>query len=656
MQCSKQRSDVHVGIALSMKILLLTQWFEPEPTFKGLFFAQELAGRGHEVEVLTGFPNYPGGKLYPGYRIRPWLREETGGIRVLRVALYPSHSNSGVCRALNYISFALSAAVIGTALITKPDVVYVYHPPITVGFAAAVISFFRNTPFVYDIQDLWPDTVAASGMMSNPITLTLLSKLCKVVYRRARHITVLSLGFKEQLVRRGVPPDKIDVIYNWCDETALKLKGGPVTRLCSADRFCILFAGTMGHVQGLDSVLHAAQICQTAVPAAEFLFMGGGVDRDRLQSMALEMHLDNVRFLPRQPMHCMGAILAGADALLVHLKDDPLFRITIPSKTQAYLAAGKPILMAVRGEATSLITSSGAGIMCQPRDPGSIAAAVKELAEAGKNRLAEMGRNGAAFYERELSVSVGVGKFERIFKAVTNKVVLETDTHAGACPRPAAWQKSGRSMSFYREFGKRAFDVICASAALILFAPFLAIVAVLVKIKLGSPIIFRQLRPGKYADPFILLKFRTMNDTKDPAGRLLPDEERLTKLGRFLRSYSLDELPQLWNVIRGDMSLVGPRPLLMKYLSLYAPEQARRHEVRPGVTGWAQVNGRNAVSWNNKFALDTWYVDHWSLRVDVTILANTAWLVYRRKDISSQGYATMPEFTGVAQQKRDEAQ
>src|ERR1035437_8276696 len=214
-----------------MKILILTQWFEPEPTFKGMLFARELVARGHDVEVLTGFPNYPGGKVYPGYRIRPWTREKVDGINVLRVALYPSHNNSGLHRALNYLSFAFSACVIGTALIRKPDVMYVYHPPITVGFAAAVIGFLRRTPFVYDIQDLWPDTVAASVMMSNPMALALLGKLCKFVYRRANHITVLSPGFKEPLAGRGVSPDKIDVIYNWCDETGLKSNNGPVVRL-----------------------------------------------------------------------------------------------------------------------------------------------------------------------------------------------------------------------------------------------------------------------------------------------------------------------------------------------------------------------------------------------------------------------------------------
>ena len=191
------------------------------------------------------------------------------------------------------------------------------------------------------------------------------------------------------------------MIYNWCDETALKHNCGPRTRLGAANRFCILFAGTMGHAQGLDSVLRAAQICRTTVPSAEFLFMGGGVDRARLESMAAKMELDNVKFLPRQPMHAMGGILAGADALLVHLKDDPLFRITIPSKTQAYLAAGRPILMAVHGDAADLVRRACSGVVCEPGNPHSIAEAVKKLVDTGNEQLANMG----TLVERFMTVS-----------------------------------------------------------------------------------------------------------------------------------------------------------------------------------------------------------------------------------------------------------
>jgi lipopolysaccharide/colanic/teichoic acid biosynthesis glycosyltransferase len=166
-----------------------------------------------------------------------------------------------------------------------------------------------------------------------------------------------------------------------------------------------------------------------------------------------------------------------------------------------------------------------------------------------------------------------------------------------------------------------------------------------------GPVLFRQIRPGKYAQPFTLLKFRTMTVARDIHGQLLPDGERITRLGRFLRACSLDELPQLWNVLRGDMSLVGPRPLLMQYLARYTPEQLRRHQVSPGITGWAQVNGRNALSWDEKFAMDTWYVDHWNLLLDARILAITLRKVLTRQGISNQNHATMPEFMGRETQR-----
>jgi lipopolysaccharide/colanic/teichoic acid biosynthesis glycosyltransferase len=195
---------------------------------------------------------------------------------------------------------------------------------------------------------------------------------------------------------------------------------------------------------------------------------------------------------------------------------------------------------------------------------------------------------------------------------------------------------------------KRLLDILVAAFALIILSPLLAVVAVLVRAKLGSPIFFRQERPGLQGRPFTLVKFRTMLDARDEHGKPRPDAERLTDFGRWLRSTSIDELPELWNVLKGEMSLVGPRPLLMHYLPLYSPEQARRHDVPPGITGWAQVNGRNAISWDEKFALDTWYADHWSLWLDLKILARTAASVVRSHGISAEGSATMPEFTGSA--------
>lgn len=194
---------------------------------------------------------------------------------------------------------------------------------------------------------------------------------------------------------------------------------------------------------------------------------------------------------------------------------------------------------------------------------------------------------------------------------------------------------------------KRIIDIFAASLALILLSPVIVVVAILVNKKLGSPIFFQQVRPGLGGKPFKMVKFRTMLDAVDSQGNPLPDEVRLTDFGKFLRSTSLDELPELWNVLKGDMSLVGPRPLLMEYLPLYSADQARRHEVRPGVTGWAQINGRNAISWEQKFELDTWYVDNQSLWLDIKILFLTVWKVVHRDGISAAGEATMTRFTGT---------
>ena len=201
-------------------------------------------------------------------------------------------------------------------------------------------------------------------------------------------------------------------------------------------------------------------------------------------------------------------------------------------------------------------------------------------------------------------------------------------------------------MNFYVRHVKKRTAAVAAMAGLLLLSPIILLLSGLVRIKLGPPVFFGQLRPGLNGRPFRLWKFRTMTNERDADGRLLPDEQRLTRFGHFLRATSLDELPELWNVLKGDMSLVGPRPLLMEYLPLYTPEQARRHEARPGITGWAQVNGRNAISWEEKFALDVWYVDNATLGLDLRILWRTFLQVLKKEGIRAEGHATMPRFMG----------
>jgi len=402
-----------------MKILLLTQWFDPEPCFKGLAFARQLARRGDTVEILTGFPNYPDGKVYPGYRIRPWQVEWMEGFRVCRVALYPSHDRSALRRSLNYVSFALASALLGPFLVHRPDVIYVYHPPGTIGFPALLLRRWFSAPVVYDVQDLWPDTIAATGMVSHPLLLSWLDRFCRFVYRHADRLVVLSPGFRRALIGRGVPENRIQVIYNWAPDEALETSAEPVSSYRSADEFRVVFAGTMGFAQALDAVLEAAARCAVTVPRARFVFVGGGVDRSRLEREAQRRHLDNVEFIPRQPPSAMRAIFDQADALLVHLKDDPLFAVTIPGKTQAYLASGRPLIMAVRGDAARLVERANAGVLAEPENPASITAAVEKLASLSPEDRERMGDAGRSFYRRELAIDVAVDQFRDLFFRLT---------------------------------------------------------------------------------------------------------------------------------------------------------------------------------------------------------------------------------------------
>lgn len=605
-----------------MRILYATQWFEPEPILKGIYFAKLLSTHGHDVRVVTGFPNYPGGTLYPGYRLKLFRRENMDDIQIDRVPLYPSHNRSAFGRILNYVSFAVSLVLYGL-FTRKPDVLYAYHPPLTVGIAAAVVAAVRRIPFVFDVQDLWPDTVAVSGMVSGRTTLRVIGAICRWVYAKADRIVVQSPGFKRVLVERGVPGARIEVIYNWANEVHTRSRSeADLSTFGLTDHFNVVYAGTMGSAQGLDEVLRAAKLIEESEPRVQIILVGGGIEVDHLRALAAELGTTSVRIMPPMPQSQIGNLLTAADLLLVHLKDEPLFQITIPSKTQFYLAMGMPILMGVRGDAAELIEKAAAGVVVEPQNARALADAILRLVRTPRYELAAMGARGRDFYDRELSAEVGVKRTIEILACAV------TDRRKGSVV-------------------KRAFDVAVACVTLVVASPVILIAAGALRLSLGSPVLFRQTRAGLDGKPFCLYKLRTMKNARGADGQMLPDGERLTRLTRIVRRLSLDELPQLWNVLRGDMSLVGPRPLLMAYLDRYTPEQARRHEVRPGITGWAQVNGRNAISWDEKFGLDVWYVRNRSLGLDLKILAMTLAQVLRRHGISAPGHDTMSEFRGT---------
>lgn len=594
-----------------MHILIVSQWFDPEPTFKGMLFAKELQRQGHRVSVLTGFPNYPGGKVYAGYRVRAFHRETMDDISVLRVALYPSHDGSAAKRVLNYLSFALSASI-GALLVERPDVAYVYHPPATVALPALVLKMLRGVPYLYDVQDLWPDTLAATGMVNSSAALSLVGKGMSGVYRGASRIAVLSPGFRTALERRGIPAGRMDVIANWADEAQIRVTANPNSPSSKwpaglEGKFVVTFAGNLGKAQALETVLDAAELLKDREDI-QFLLVGEGVQAVGLAKEAKERGLGNVFFVPRQPISEIGEFLARSDALLVHLRDDPLFEITIPSKTQAYLMAGRPILMGVKGDAATLVAEAGAGLAFEPENPAQLADAVIKLQSCSPSQRHAMGAAAAKYYSEELALKVGARRFSRALSVA--------------------------SLSKPRVFGpKRAVDVVISALALAALAAPMCVVGILIRKKLGSPVVFRQMRPGRDGELFEMYKFRTMTDERDLDGNLLPDAQRLTKFGSLLRSTSIDELPELWNVLKGDMSLVGPRPLLPRYSKYFTEEESLRSLVRPGITGWAQIKGRNTASWDDRLAHDVYYVKSCSLRLDAKILLLTAAKVFRRHGV-----------------------
>lgn len=404
---------------MARRILLITQWFDPEPTFKGILFAKELVSRGFEVEVITGFPNYPGGTLYDGYRVKFIQKEVIDGVLVTRVPLFPSHDKSKLGRVFNYLSFGFSSFIYGLFFSKRVDVIYAYHPPLTVGISALIIKLFRRVPVVLDIQDMWPDTLKATGMINNLTLIGFVSKVCNLIYSGVTKIVVLSPGFKDLLIDRGVPENKIEIIYNWADETVLRTTANETPKeLANIEGFKVLFAGNVGQAQGLNVILDAGLLLKDDVPKLQFLVLGRGLQLDDLKRRANDLNLDNVHFLPSVGMDKVGHFLGSADALLIHLNSDSLFEITIPGKTQAYMSVGKPIIMGVRGDASNLVLRADCGVCFEPENSVALAEAAKSLMLLDPTDIQRLGENAERFYDKNLSVKVGVDSFVKVFNEI----------------------------------------------------------------------------------------------------------------------------------------------------------------------------------------------------------------------------------------------
>ncbi|WP_438018548.1 glycosyltransferase family 4 protein [Sorangium sp. So ce315] len=407
--------------ASRLRILLLSQWYHPEPVSRPHLLAEALAARGHEVTAIAAFPSYPQGRIYPGYRQRLWDVERAGGARVIRLPIYADHSRSRVRRTLNYASFAASTALLGPALSGPADVAWVHNPPPSLAVAASWLAALRGAPWVYEVQDMWPETAAASGMLDNRVALSGIDRMNRALYRRAAAITVISPGLARELSSKGVPGGKIHLIPNWADDRIYQ-PVPPDPQLARqhglTGRFVVLFAGNMGAAQALFSVLDAASLLRD-LTEVRFVFVGDGIDVPRLERDAAARGLSNVVFIGQQPHERMPHLFALADVLLSHLRRDQRFAMTIPSKIPAYMAAARPILVGALGDPADLVRESGAGLACAPEDPAALAGAVRRLHAMSPEARRAMGDAGRRYFLQWFHRDALVTRYEEVFARVS---------------------------------------------------------------------------------------------------------------------------------------------------------------------------------------------------------------------------------------------
>lgn len=415
-----------------MRVLIVSQYYDPEPIPKPAELAQALQARGHQVHVITGLPNYPSGRLYPGFRFRVLSKEERSGVPIVRALTIPYHGSSLIGRFLNYCSFAIFA-IIGSIKTPPCDVIYVWHPPLTIGLSASIIGLLKQAPFVYDVQDIWPDSMLWSGVMTNRWVIGLLHRLENFIYRRAKHLLVVTSGARNNLLKKGVPPDKVTVAPHWVNEDLLQPKADDDgmdlrQKFGLGNRMVVMFAGNIGLVQGLEAVLQCAELLRED-PDIVFVLVGDGADRERLRSLARSLALPNVVFIDRQPLKAMPSFFACADALLVHLNSSELSQVSIPTKTLAYLAAGRPIIMAVDGASAELVTQARAGLVVPPENPKALAEAVLTLMKLSPTERMAMGENGRTFLSTEFARERILDQYESILRATCGNLVPHQTEH-----------------------------------------------------------------------------------------------------------------------------------------------------------------------------------------------------------------------------------
>jgi len=389
------------------RLTLITQWFPPEPVVLWQELALELSAKGYQVTVVTAFPNYPYGKIYEGYKQRVFCTEYVGDVKVIRLPVFPDHSNSIVFRGLSYLSFAFSLLMIGSFRIPKSDLMLCYSPPLTVAAMTALIAMFRRVKFILNIQDMWPDTLIASGSVDKDSKITnFIEFFAKWVYSQTEYIVVLSEGFKNHMEKKYQVGNKTLYIPNLTHQLESTSKGvdtGVKTKLGISDEdFIILYAGNMGPAQQLDVIIDAVGRL-SSLSSVKVLLLGDGVSEEGLKKKVETQGVSKIIFAGRVPSSDVATYYNMADALILHLKQNDLFKITIPHKIISYLEAGKPIISAVSGEVNSIVERSKSGLICESGNVEAIAECIEKMETLSSTDRLKLGKNGRSFYKQNFS-------------------------------------------------------------------------------------------------------------------------------------------------------------------------------------------------------------------------------------------------------------
>lgn len=616
-----------------MRLLVVSQYFWPE-NFRINDLVEELVRRGHQVTVLTGLPNYPEGKVFQAFQDDSGGFSNYRGAEIIRVPM-TARGQGGLRLMLNYLSFAVSASILGCWKLhgRQFDAVFAYQvSPVTVGLPAVLMRAVKRAPLAFWVLDLWPDSLQAVGVVRHQTLLRAVGKLVSFIYRRCDLVLVQSKRFIPQ-VRKYARNVQVDYFPSWAEQVFSAEDIIPAKEVHpKPEDFNVLFAGNIGDAQDFPAILTAAEGLK-AQSHIRWLIVGDGRKAHWVREEIARRNLnDCISMLGRYPVERMPSFFKHADALLVALKDEPIFSMTIPGKLQSYLAAGIPVVAMLNGEGSEVVKNSGSGLTCAAGDHAGLATAVLKLSRMTSEERATLGRNGLAVSAREFDRETLMNQLEGSLNKLIAKRSLSKKSNAASMHFAEESEITVTNFVF-----KRLFDLTLAlGTASILIVP-VFLIALAVRLTSKGPALYWSDRVGRHNQIFKMPKFRSMQiGTPAVATHLLSNPDAyLTPIGSFLRKSSLDELPQLWSILLGDMSFVGPRPALFNQQDLIElRSQYGIDKLVPGLTGWAQVNGRDELPIPEKVKLDADYLQNQSLFLDIRILWLTFVKVLKRDGVS----------------------